>query len=157
MDRDVAPKHDKPHRPLPLALFAMIVAIVFEALPYVVVVYNWQSSEMTYVPEYYSAFDLTPFDLTPYGYSNVGPLLAAVLTVLAGILYLLALLTRRRGLTTAGLVTNLIAVAASFLPLIMLGSRYYPMMDLAITLTLIAGAILGIAAKFASRHDQPQQ
>ena len=157
MDRDVAPKHDKPHRPLPLALLAMIVAIVFEALPYVVVVYNWQSSEMTYVPEYYSAFDLTPFDLTPYGYTNVGPLFAGVLAVLSAILYLLALLIRRRGLATAGLVTNLIAVAASLLPLIMLGSRYYPMMAFAITLTLIGGAILGVAEKFASKQNRYQQ
>lgn len=127
-----------------LALAAAVVAVVLEALPYGAVL-NFANPEGEPLRELYSYFDMTPF-----GYANFGPMLTALGTVAAAVLYLAAALSRRRGLAMAGAVTNVCAVITSLMPL-MFGLDSYPLLALGVTLTLAGAAVLGFAAAGAKQ------
>ncbi len=82
------------------------------------------------------------FSLTPFGYANFGPLIAAVLTaamLIAGILYSL---NGKNGLLTAHRCLTAAALGASALPAVMFGTEYLTDVGAMITLTLAAQAII---------------
>lgn len=147
MNRTEAPQHNKTRRPALAAFFAMAVAIVFEAIPGGAVLRFVSDPAVSQTStEVFSCFDLTPF-----GYANFGPFLTALLTVVTAALYLAGSLAKKKGLVTAALVTNVIAIFTSLMPLVMFGGEFYPTMLLGITLILLGGAVLGAAALVAAK------
>lgn len=58
------------------------------------------------------------FDLTPFGYANVGPFITAILTCVLIVLAVICISKPRKGLNIAIMAVSGIAVAASLLPLI---------------------------------------
>lgn len=114
-----------------------IAAIVFELLPSGAVL---RSEGPTYsMKETYSYFSLTP-----YGYANFGPFICAVMTVAVLILGILYLLTKKRGFFKAAWGVSVIAFAASILPVLMFGLKYFTDTAGIITLILLAEVILGL-------------
>lgn len=132
-------------RVLALAAFAASAgAVVLEALPYGVVL-NFANPEGEPFRELFSYFDMTPF-----GYANFGPMLTAIGTVAAAVLYLAAAIFRRRGLVLAGAVASVCAVMTSLMPL-MFGLDSYPLYALGVTLVLTGATVFGFSATGVKR------
>lgn len=77
------------------------------------------------------------FDLTPFGYANFGPLIAAVLTCMLLLLVVIYLIKPRKGLNTAIMNVSGFAAVAAFGPLIF-GTEYLTVIGIVVGLLLVA-------------------
>ena len=77
------------------------------------------------------------FDLTPFGYANFGPLIAAVLTCMLLLLVVIYLIKPRKGLNTAIMNVSGFAAVAAFGPL-MFGTEYLTVIGIVVGLLLVA-------------------
>ena len=100
------------------ALLPVALAIVLEALPWgaVLVFMGPEGKDWRSVCSYFS--------LTPFGYANFGPLIAAVLSCVVLFLVLLALVSGKRKLWGVAKFLCYFALAASLGPLA-LGLRFF--------------------------------
>ena len=88
------------------------------------------------------------FDLTPFGYANFGPLIAAVLTCMLLLLVVIYLIKPRKGLNTGIMNVSGFAAVAAFGPL-MFGTEY-------LTVIGIVGGLL-LAATFGACYIKEKQ
>ncbi|MBQ3112754.1 MAG: hypothetical protein IJC05_00070 [Phascolarctobacterium sp.] len=114
-----------------LLVLLPLVALILEFLPNGVVL-NFANPEGEPWRRTYSYFSLTPF-----GYANFGPLIAAILTCVLLVLVAIYLFKPRKGLNTAILNVSGFATAASLMPL-MFGFDYITVTGVIIT-ALMAG------------------
>ena len=77
------------------------------------------------------------FDLTPFGYANFGPLIAAVLTCVLLLLSVIYLIKPRKGLNTAIMNVSGFAAVAAFAP-VMFGLEYLTVIGIVVGLLLAA-------------------
>ena len=77
------------------------------------------------------------FDLTPFGYANFGPLIAAVLTCMLLLLVVIYLIKPRKGLNTAIMNVSGFAAVAAFAP-VMFGVEYLTVIGIVVGLLLAA-------------------
>ena len=77
------------------------------------------------------------FDLTPFGYANFGPLIAAVLTCVLLLLSVIYLIKPRKGLNTAIMNVSGFAAVAAFAP-VMFGLEYLTVVGIVVGLLLAA-------------------
>lgn len=77
------------------------------------------------------------FDLTPFGYANFGPLIAAVLTCMLLLLVVIYLIKPRKGLNTAIMNVSGFAAVAAFAP-VMFGLEYLTVIGIVVGLLLAA-------------------
>ena len=77
------------------------------------------------------------FDLTPFGYANFGPLIAAVLTCMLLLLVVIYLIKPRKGLNTAIMNVSGFAAVAAFAP-VMFGLEYLTVIGIVVRLLLAA-------------------
>ncbi len=114
-----------------LLITLSIVALVLELLPFGVVL-NFGNPDGEPWRETYSYFSLTPF-----GYANFGPLIAAILTCVLIILSIIYLVRPEKGLGIA--ITNVagFATAASLAPLLF-GTSYFSAVGIAVSVLLAA-------------------
>ena len=77
------------------------------------------------------------FDLTPFGYANFGPLIAAALTCVLLLLVVIYLIKPRKGLNTAIMNVSGFAAVAAFGPL-MFGTEYLTVIGIVVGLLLVA-------------------
>ena len=77
------------------------------------------------------------FDLTPFGYANFGPLIAAVLTCVLLLLAVIYLFKPRKGLNTALMNVSGFAAVAAFAP-VMFGVEYLTVIGIVVGLLLAA-------------------
>ena len=77
------------------------------------------------------------FDLTPFGYANFGPLIAAVLTCVLLLLVVFYFFKPRKGLNTAIMNVSGFAVVAAFGPL-MFGTEYLTVIGIVVGVLLVA-------------------
>ncbi len=75
------------------------------------------------------------FNLTPFGYANFGPFIAAILTWVLLVLAVIYLFKQSKGLNTAVMIVSGIATATSLMPL-MFGIEYITVIGVIITLFL---------------------
>ena len=113
-----------------------IIAFVLELLPYGVVL-NFANHEGKPWCRTYSYFSLTPF-----GYANFGPLIAAILTCVLLVLVAIYLFKPRKGLNTAILNVSGFATAASLMPL-MFGFDYITVIGVIIAILLAGTFVCG--------------
>lgn len=112
-------------------LILPVVAIVLEALPYGAVL-NFADESQTY-RETFSCFSLTP-----YGYANFGPLIAAVLTCVALLIVIILLAKKEEKLCMGIVVLSGLAAAASLMGNVM----GFSVVGLLITLVLLGQCVL---------------
>lgn len=129
-----------------LALAALIVALVLEALPFgaaLMFVINPETKETK--TEYYSYFDFTPF-----GYANFAPLITAVLTVMltAASLVLVFIKRKSQKVDFTFIAMLILTIVISIGPLFT-GIDCYTITGIFITLSLIASAILYTFSMYA--------
>ena len=77
------------------------------------------------------------FDLTPFGYANFGPLIAAALTCVLLLLVVIYLIKPRKGLNTAIMNVSGFAAVAAFAP-VMFGLEYLTVIGIVVGLLLAA-------------------
>lgn len=77
------------------------------------------------------------FDLTPFGYANFGPLIAAVLTCVLLLLVVIYLFKPRKGQNTAIMNVSGFAAVAAFAP-VMFGVEYLTVIGIVVGLLLAA-------------------
>ena len=77
------------------------------------------------------------FDMTPFGYANFGPLIAAVLTCMLLLLVVIYLIKPRKGLNTAIMNVSGFAAVAAFAP-VMFGLEYLTVIGIVVGLLLAA-------------------
>ena len=77
------------------------------------------------------------FDLTPFGYANFGPLIAAALTCVLLLLVVIYLIKPRKGLNTAIMNVSGFAAVAAFAP-VMFGLEYLTVIGIIVGLLLAA-------------------
>ena len=77
------------------------------------------------------------FDLTPFGYANFGPLIAAALTCVLLLLVVIYLIKPRKGLNTAIMNVSGFAAVAAFAP-VMFGLEYLTVIGIVVGLLLVA-------------------
>lgn len=77
------------------------------------------------------------FDLTPFGYANFGPLIAAALTCVLLLLVVIYLIKPRKRLNTAIMNVSGFAAVAAFGPL-MFGTEYLTVIGIVVGLLLVA-------------------
>lgn len=112
-------------------LILPVVAIVLEALPYGAVL-NFADDSQTYRETF------SYFSLTPYGYANFGPLIAAVLTCVALLLVIILLAKKEEKLCMGIAVLSGMAAAASLMGNVM----GFSVVGLLITLVLLGQCVL---------------
>ncbi len=117
-----------------ISLILAAITIVLEALPFGVALVFALGPDKTSTKTY------SYFNLTPYGYANVGPFFTAILTVL--LLIMLIIYFFKSKSITAIRIISLVAVFTSALPVIMFGIRYFTIVGGFITASLIAICIL---------------
>lgn len=112
-------------------LILPVVAIVLEALPYGVVL-QFADEIQTYRETF------SYFSLTPYGYANFGPLIAAVLTCVTLLLVIILLAKKEEKLCMGIAVLSGLAAAASLMGNVM----GFSVTGLLITLVLLGQCVL---------------
>jgi uncharacterized membrane protein YhaH (DUF805 family) len=119
------------------SLVALASALILEALPYGAVLI-FSSGPEKRIKETFSYFSLTPF-----GYANFSPFLTAILTVLAAVLSVAAIIKRLRAprLQNAAFICTVIALICSVVPFLMFGTAYMSAVGAAITILLLASLI----------------
>ncbi len=75
------------------------------------------------------------FNLTPFGYANFGPFIAAILTCVLLVLAVIYLFRQSKGLNAAVMIVSGIATATSLMPL-MFGVEYITVIGVIITILL---------------------
>jgi len=108
-----------------------LVALILELLPSGVVLRFANPEGEPWVRTY------SHFDLTPFGYANFGPLIAAVLTCVLLLLVVIYLFKPRKGLNTAIMNVSGFASVAAFAP-IMFGVEYLTVIGIVVGLLLAA-------------------
>lgn len=121
----------------------VVLAIVLEALPWgaVLVFMGPEGKGWRSVCSYFS--------LTPFGYANFCPLIAAVTTCMLLVVTVIAVFVDKKRLWGCAKVVCYVAFAASLGPL-MLGLRFYSVIGGCISLTLLSEALL--LARIARHH-----
>ena len=115
-----------------IALWVLpLTALIFELLPSGVVLRFANPEGEPWVRTY------CHFDLTPFGYANFGPLIAAVLTCMLLLLVVIYLIKPRKGLNTAIMNVSGFAAVAAFGPL-MFGTEYLTVIGIVVGLLLVA-------------------
>ncbi len=101
------------------------------------------------------------FDLLPYGYANVGPLLTAILScVLLAVLLLSFVIGEKKGLHIAMTVLSAAATITSLLPLFMFGIGYYTPTALTITYLLACSVLMSVqrlTGRFFEREEEQEE
>lgn len=87
------------------------------------------------------------FSLVPFGYANFGPFITAVLTSVIVVLSVVLFTKKAQKITKCLTVLSVAAVAASFLPLIMLGIAYFNGVSVIISVILAAMAVMTVFVK----------
>lgn len=77
------------------------------------------------------------FDMTPFGYANFGPLIAAVLTCVLLLLVVIYFFKQRKGLNTAIMNVSSFAAVAAFAP-VMFGVEYLTVIGMVVGTLLAA-------------------
>lgn len=108
-----------------------LVALILELLPNGVVLRFANPEGDPWVRTY------SHFDLTPFGYANFGPLIAAVLTCVLLLLVVSYLFKPRKGLNTAIMNVSGFASVAAFAP-VMFGVEYLTVIGIVVGLLLAA-------------------
>jgi len=108
-----------------------LTALILELLPSGVVLRFANPEGEPWVRTY------SHFDLTPFGYANFGPLIAAVLTCVLLLLVVIYLFKPRKGLNTAIMNVSGFASVAAFAP-IMFGVEYLTVIGIVVGLLLAA-------------------
>ena len=122
-----------------------VIALILELLPFgAVLIFSPSATDR--VRETYSYFSLTPF-----GYANFGPFVAAVLTCVLIAFALFSLKQRR--FTGAVCIVSAVAMVASLLPLFH-GREYCTAVGGIITLLLVAESILAAEEAFIRQPDK---
>lgn len=111
-------------------LVLLLVTLVLEILPYgtVLVFGNPEGADWHYTYSYFS--------LTPFGYAVFGPLITAIITCVLMLLSIIVLFKNSKKLSKIIVVFGCIAALASLSPLLY-GLRYFNMVSLAISVSLI--------------------
>ena len=128
-----------------LYLLLPIITLILEILPYGAVC-NFANPEGKHWRRTFSYFDLIPF-----GYANITPLLTAAVTCIILILLLVYLFT---GITKTITVTKIflcIGVALSLCPLLF-GISYFSVVGALITISLISEFVLLLVTVTAQRN-----
>lgn len=101
------------------------------------------------------------FDLLPYGYANVGPLLTAILSCVLLLALLLSFVVgEKKGLHIALTALSALAVITSLLPLLMFGIDYYTPTALTITYLLSCSVLMSIqrlTGRFFERKEEREE
>lgn len=118
-----------------LYLLLPIVTLILEILPYGAVC-NFGNPEGEPWRKTFSYFDLTPF-----GYANVFPLITAILTCIILSMLIAYCLTNKRKLAKIIRVLLCVCSVISLCP-VLFGVRYFSVTGLLITLSLIAELII---------------
>ena len=106
-------------------------ALIFELLPNGVVLRFANPEGEPWIRTY------SHFDMTPFGYANFGPLIAAVLTCVLLLLVVIYLFKPRKGINTAIANVAGLATVAAFGPL-MFGTEYLTVIGIVVGLLLAA-------------------
>ena len=114
-----------------LLLVLSLAALILEMLPNGVVL-RFANPEGDQWVRTYSHFDLTPF-----GYANFGPLIAAVLTCVLLLLVVIYFFKPRKGLNTAIMNVSGFAAVAAFTPM-MFGMEYLTVIGMVVGTLLAA-------------------
>lgn len=115
-----------------LLLFALsLAALILELLPNGVVLHFANPDGDPWVRTY------SHFDLTPFGYANFGPLIAAVLTCVLILLVAIYIFKPRKGLNTAIMNVSGFATVTAFTPVIF-GVEYLTVIGIVVGLLLSA-------------------
>ena len=128
-----------------LYLLLPIITLILEILPYGAVC-NFANPEGKHWRRTFSYFDLIPF-----GYANITPLLTAAVTCIILILLLVYLFTGITKTITATKIFLCIGVALSLCPLLF-GISYFSVVGALITVSLIAELILLFVAAKTQRE-----
>ena len=115
----------------------LLVTLILEILPYGAVLYfgNPNGDDWRYTYSYFS--------MMPFGYANFGPFITALITCVMLILVVIALFKDSKKLNKTIFVLGCMATVASLSPLLY-GFRYFNIVSLAISVLLIALAIINI-------------
>lgn len=108
-----------------------LTALILELLPSGVVLHFANPEGEPWVRTY------CHFDLTPFGYANFGPLIAAVLTCVLLLLSVIYLIKPRKGLNAAIMNVFGFAAVAAFAP-VMFGLEYLTVIGIVVGLLLAA-------------------
>ena len=108
-----------------------LAALILELLPSGVVLRFANPEGEPWVNTY------SHFDMTPFGYTNFGPLIAAVLTCMLLLLVVIYLIKPRKGLNTAIMNVSGFAAVAAFAP-VMFGLEYLTVIGIVVGLLLAA-------------------
>ncbi len=120
-----------------IPLFTLIVTLVFEILPYGAVC-NFATPEKTIRKTF------SYFDLLPYGYANVAPLITAILTCVLIVLCLISFFkTINKAATKAVTVLSLITAIISLAPLLY-GIHYFSVVGAIISTLLFTTFIFSL-------------
>ena len=114
-----------------LLIMMPIAALILELLPNGVVLRFANPEGEPWVRTY------SHFDMTPFGYANFGPLIAAVLTCVLLLLAVIYFFKPRKGLNTAIMNVSGVAAVAAFGPL-MFGTDYLTVIGIIVGLLLVA-------------------
>ena len=114
-----------------LLIMMPIAALILELLPNGVVLRFANPEGEPWVNTY------SHFDMTPFGYANFGPLIAAVLTCVLLLLSVIYFFKPRKGLNTAIMNVSGFASVAAFVPL-MFGTDYLTVVGIIVGLLLAA-------------------
>ena len=118
-----------------LYLVLPIITLILEILPYGAVC-NFANPEGSPWRETYSYFNLTPF-----GYANVAPLITAIVTCIILMLTTVYIITGKKRIANTINVTTIIGAVISLGPLVF-GINYFSLVGLLITVSLILEALL---------------
>ena len=128
-----------------LYLLLPIITLILEILPYGAVC-NFANPEGKHWRRTFSYFDLIPF-----GYANITPLLTAAVTCIILILLLVYLFTGITKTITATKIFLCIGVALSLCPLLF-GISYFSVVGALITISLISEFVLLLVTVTAQRN-----
>lgn len=114
-----------------LLIMMPIAALILELLPNGVVLRFANPEGEPWVKTY------SHFNVTPFGYANFEPLIAAVLTCMLLLLVVIYLIKPRKGLNTAIMNVSGFAAVAAFTP-VMFGLEYLTVIGIVVGLLLAA-------------------
>lgn len=138
-----------------LALAAIVIAIVLEALPFGAVlnfIIEVDGNKST-KPEYFSYFDFTPF-----GNANFAPLITAVMSIILAAASITLLFVKRKSpkfdfaFVAVAITTAIISLSPVFF-----GLKDYTITGLFITLSLAAAAILHAFSLYVVDNNAKQK
>lgn len=114
-----------------LLIVFCVVSFILELLPNGVVLRFANPEGEPWVNTY------SHFDMTPFGYANFGPLVAAVLTCVLLVLAVIYFFKPRKGLNTAIMNVSGFATVGAFAPL-MFGTNYLTVIGIIVGILLAA-------------------